>query len=111
MAAAERVAAYRPTRLELTIGPEDDDAGPGVLDAVLPLVGTDPLVVDWDCWFPGAVGGYNGVVLACNTTTRWERQPGVTEVVVSVNYKSPDEEVVHRIAEENGVHFDYLYTE
>jgi hypothetical protein len=93
------------------IGPVEDDAGPGVLDAVWPLIGTDPVVVDGDCWFPGAVGGYNAVALTCNATARWEKQPGVTEVVVSVNYKGSCEEVTRRIAEENGVRLDYLYSE
>jgi hypothetical protein len=62
-------------------------------------VDTEELFADWDCWFEGASGGYNGVAL------RWNGDGA--EVDVMVNYKSSDRDgIARRIATDAGVALD-----
>jgi hypothetical protein len=101
--------------LSVILSSDMDTGETGVLDDILPILGQDALSADWECWFPGAVGGYNGVMLLANQTFGGQVHPGGVDVIVSINYKSikfgmPDD-IARRIGTENDVLLHYSYTE
>jgi len=89
-----------------------------VVQSILYRAESDFVVVQWDTWFEGAVGGYNGVALGFNTTfPQWEHQPEERQLVIFINYKTilddgggPDD-LAAGLSERVGYPVQYIYTE
>ncbi len=66
--------------------------------------GSDLVDVQWECHWPGAAGGYNGVELVVNGRKHWpsaeDHVPGEIALFVRINYKSDYDDVAARITEE-----------
>ena len=97
--AALRLASVAKPTLEIQVGWDDEPADESLLDTLVSIVDAEELIAEWDCWFEGASGGYNGVALRCDGDA--------AEVDVMVNYRSSDRDgIARRIAAAAGVALD-----
>ncbi|WP_214406409.1 hypothetical protein, partial [Pseudonocardia lacus] len=83
LAAALRLAGFGAAGWELAVGaPASDEE----LDAVLAVVGADPVRVEWDCGRDGARAGVNGVLVAGNADAELNPTPGRSGVHLLVDH-------------------------
>jgi hypothetical protein len=76
-----------------TIDSDDTEVDEAIVDALLGMVGDDLVCVDWQCDWPDAVPGYNGVQLTVNGVGNLhdddpEHVPGTTAVYLTVHPRS-----------------------
>lgn len=109
---AERLAASGTATFVLhTSDGDDTDLDEATVDALLGMTDSDLVCVEWQCDWPEAVPGYNGVQLTANGVGNLhdddpEHVPGATAVYVTVHPRGPVDlnAFAARLGDQAGVH-------